>query len=97
MINEFPERSAGAGQVPLPDDVVQAVRPHPHGKRRGGVLSFPRRRIEQALHLAITRPGHAPSVSGATDNPAPQNPSRVCDTRVGGREKALHAAIFWKC
>jgi hypothetical protein len=46
MINEFPERSAGAGQVPLPDDFVQSARPHPDGQGRGGILGFPRRRVK---------------------------------------------------
>src|SRR5437763_13456925 len=66
MVNEFAERRAGAGQVPLPDHLIQAARPHPHGERRGGVLRFPRRRVKQALGLPVT-PGHAPSVSLGRD------------------------------
>ena len=68
MINEFAERRPGAGQVPLPDDLIQAARPHPHSKRRGGILRFPSRRVKQALGLPVTRrSGHVPSVSPGRD------------------------------
>ena len=61
------ERSAGAGQVLLTGHLVQGVRAHPYGKRRGSVLRFPRCRVEQALHLAITRSGHTPRLSVTQD------------------------------
>ena len=53
MINQFAERGSGAGQVPLADHLVQAVRAHPHRERGGGPGSLLTGLVEETGRLPV--------------------------------------------
>src|SRR5215468_138250 len=90
MINQFAERGAGAGQVPLADHLVQAVRAHPHRERGGRPGSLLTGLVEETGRLPVVA-RHATQYPGGA-----LPPTRASAQPTGGSGLAsMPASLRW--